>query len=300
MVEENQYYNEVNKILVLILVLNLLVAIVKVVTGSFYNILSIVSDGYDSFFDGISNVAGIISLFFARKPGDNEHRYGHSKVETFASIIIAILLFYVSIEIIHSAIDRFYGVGMPNITLISFVVLVATLLVNIFVTKYEHKKGVELKSDLLITDSKHTKSDVYATIIVLVGMVFIKLGLPILDPILSFLIALLIIKTGLEILYENLNILMDKEVYDDEKIRNIIMEKKEVIDVHNIRTRGTPAEVHLDMHMVVSGKLSLKEAHDISHRCENMIRYEIPEIKDVLIHIEPEDGMNDKINYKEN
>ena len=296
--EKDGYYNEVNKILILILILNLIVAAAKIITGAVFNILSMMSDGYDSFFDGISNITGIIALVIARKPEDKEHQYGHSKAETFASIFIAILLLIVCEGILNSAIDRFYGVGIPNITLISFIVLIITLLINVFVTRYEYKKGVELKSDLLISDSKHTKSDIYATLMILIGMVFIKLGFPILDPILSIVMAIIILKTGLEILKDNINILMDKSVLDENQIRNIIYEEDEIINVHNIRTRGTPAMVYLDMHLVICGSLPLKDAYNIVCKCQKNIKDKIPEIKDIVVHLESEEGLKDEIHYE--
>ena len=104
--EKDGYYNEVNKILILILILNLIVAAAKIITGAVFNILSMMSDGYDSFFYGISNITGIIALVIARKPEDKEHQYGHSKAETFASIFIAILLLIVSAGIVKSAIKH--------------------------------------------------------------------------------------------------------------------------------------------------------------------------------------------------
>ncbi|WP_303235423.1 cation diffusion facilitator family transporter [Methanosphaera cuniculi] len=294
---DDEYYTKVNRVLILVLVLNLFVAFAKIMTGCFYNILSMVSDGYDSFFDGISNITGIIAIRFAKKPHDKEHRYGHSKFETLASIFIALMLFYVSFEILHSVIDRFQGIGIPTVTPLSFIILTSTLVINILVAVYENRKGKELKSDILISDSKHTKSDVYATTIILIGMIFIKIGLPILDPLLSIVMAVIIIKTGLGIVYENVNILMDKEMIDDKQISDICLADDNILDIHNVRTHGTPANIYMDMHMVVKSDLTLEEAHILSHKYEDIIKTEIPEIKDVLIHFEPDDEIDDKIIY---
>lgn len=294
----DEYYKQVNHILIIVLIFNLLVAFVKLITGSFYNILSMVSDGYDSLFDGISNITGLIAMKFACKPGDKEHRYGHSKFETLAAIFIAIMLFYVSFEIITSAIDRFQGIGIPTVTPLSFIILLSTLIINLLVSVYENRKGKQLKSELLISDSKHTKSDVIATTIILIGMIFIKLGLPILDPLLSIFMAVVIIKTGLTILYENVNILMDKEMIDDKKIYDICIKDENIVDIHNIRTHGTPSNIYMDMHMVVRRSMTFEDAHILSHEYEDKIKEEIPEIKDILIHFEPDDEIDDKIEYK--
>lgn len=135
-------FEKVRKILIIILLLNLFVAISKIAYGIFSNTLSMQADGYHSLFDGVSNIIGIIGIQIASKPPDKNHPYGHSKYETMASIAIAMFLLFVGFEILHSSIDRFITESQPNITSISFIVMIATITINLFVTTYEHKKGV--------------------------------------------------------------------------------------------------------------------------------------------------------------
>ncbi|WP_084790439.1 cation diffusion facilitator family transporter [Methanosphaera sp. WGK6] len=237
------YYRQVNKILTIVLVVNMFMAFVKIVCGFHYNILSMTTDGYDSLFDGISNIVGIIAIWMSSKPHDSKHRYGYYKIETFASIFIAILLFVVGYEIIVSAIDRFNGVGTPSVTFISFLILLIILIINIILAIYEYRKGVELKSDLLISDSQHVKSDALSTTVVLIGLIFIYYGYIIIDSILSVLIAILIFKVGFEVLYKNMNVLLDKTMINEKEIRSILSDIPEIEDIHNIRSRGTPASI---------------------------------------------------------
>ncbi|MCD7782112.1 MAG: cation diffusion facilitator family transporter [Methanosphaera sp.] len=295
----DEYYREVRNILAIILVLNVLVAAIKILYGYHANILSITSDGFDSLFDGVSNIVGIIAIYMASKPSDSEHRYGHAKIETFSAIIIAVLLFTVAIEVITAAIGRFNGTEIPQVTLNSFIILIATLLINMGVSWYERKKGEELHSDILISDSQHTKSDIFATSIILVGLVFIHIGYPIVDPILSIFVALIIIKTGLEILFDNLNILLDRQLLTDDEIKSVLCDIQVIDDIHNIRTRGTPSQIYLDMHIVVNGDMSLEKSHDIAHNCESKIKEQYPNVIDVLIHVEPHKGLEDKIVYED-
>ncbi|WP_455645855.1 cation diffusion facilitator family transporter [Methanosphaera sp.] len=292
------YYKQVNKILTIVLVVNMFMAFVKIVCGSYYNILSITTDGYDSLFDGISNIVGIAAIWMSSRPQDSKHRYGYSKIETFASIFIAILLFIVGYEIVMSAIDRFNGVGMPNVTLASFLILLVILVINVILAIYENRKGIELKSDLLISDSQHVKSDALSTAVVLIGLIFIYYGYTFIDPILSILIVILIFKAGFEVLYKNVNVLLDKSMINEKEIISLLEDIPEIEDIHNIRSRGTPARIFLDMHIVLNNNLSLKEAHNISEICENRIKQEFSEITDVLIHMESKEGLDDKINYK--
>ncbi|RAP45325.1 cation diffusion facilitator family transporter [uncultured Methanosphaera sp.] len=292
------YYRKVNRILIIVFFFNLLVSIIKLGYGFHANILSIRADGYDSLFDAISNILGMAAVYVSCKPCDSEHRYGHSKIETFASLIIALSLLIVSYEIITAAIDRFNGVGIPNVTLISYIVLIITVIINYIVSLYEKRKGEEYNSDILISDSQHTKSDSLATLVIIIGLIFIQMGYVILDPILSIFVAILILKAGIEILYKNINVLMDKSVIPEKDIRKIIMPIPGVIDVHNIRSRGTNSMIFMDMHLVLSDNLSLTEAYDISHKCEEVIKEKYPEVEDIMIRLEPIAGIEDKQTYK--
>ena len=292
------YYKKVNRILIIVFFFNLFVAAIKLGYGYQANILSISADGYDSLFDAVSNIIGIVAMMIACKPGDSEHRYGHSKIETFASILIAISLLIVSYEIITSAIDRFNGVGIPSVTLISYIVLLATVVINYIVSLYEKRMGETYNSDILISDSKHTRSDSLATLVIIIGLVFIQMGYVILDPILSIFVAILILKAGIEILYKNINVLMDKSIISEDKIRQTVAYIKGVRDVHNVRSRGTHSAIFMDMHLVLDDDLSLTEAHKISHECEDAIKKEFPEVIDIISHIEPFEGLKDKKTYE--
>ncbi|MBN2487938.1 MAG: cation diffusion facilitator family transporter, partial [Methanosarcinaceae archaeon] len=149
-------FGKIRVILFRILLLNLVVALAKIVYGMLTDTLSMEADGYHSLFDGVSNIVGLIGIQIASKPADKEHPYGHRKYETLASIAIAFLLIYVGFEIISSAINRFTTGMQPVVTSISFAVMIVTMAVNLFVTTYEHKQGLLLDSEILVADSMHT------------------------------------------------------------------------------------------------------------------------------------------------
>lgn len=295
MVEE--YYSRVRKVLTIVLVVNIIIGLIKIIYGYKSSVLSITADGYDSLLDAVSNIVGILAILFSAKPSDSEHRYGHYKIETFASILISFTLFIVSYEIITSAFERFSGNFTPNISLATYIVLIITLIITVVVSYYEKKIGNKINSNLLISDSEHIKSDALATFVIIIGLIFVQSGYTFLDPILSICISLLIIKTGLTILWTNVNVLLDKNILSPDDIKTVSLSVEGVKNVHNIRTRGTASSIFLDMHLVVSKDLSLDNAHKLSHCCENEIRKKYPEIKDVLIHIEPEEGLKDEIHY---
>jgi len=292
------YYDKVRRVLLIVLFSNLILGLIKVLYGYNTQVLSITADGYDSLLDALTNIVGIVAVYISGKPSDNEHRYGHTKVETFASLLISATLFIVAYEIITAAIERFYNHVIPSISPSTYAVLVITLLLTILVSRYEKKMGEKFNSALLITDSEHIKSDALATAIIIISLVFIQTGLTILDPLLSLGISLLIIRTGFNIMKTNLDILLDINILNCNDIKNEIDHIYGVKNVHNIRTRGTKSAVHVDMHLVVEDNISITQANQISKSCKRTLYNKFPEIKDILIQVEPSSGIHDEVHYK--
>ncbi len=284
----NEYYRTVRRILIVILVLNIAVALAKVLYGWYSNSLSMLTDGFHSFFDGASNVVGIIGITLASRPADKEHKYGHWKIETFSSIIIAVLLFLVCLEIVQSAIGRFFNPSSPEITTISFLVMGVTILINLGVSWYEYKKGRELDSKILVADSMHTRSDIYASVAVILGFFAIIAGYVWVDTVIALAIAILIAKTGINIIKESSEVLLDKSIISDEIIENIVKSVPEVIECHEIRTRGKKSQTYIDLHITIDPSYSIEEAHQIGDKVELKIKKSIPGVKEVLIHLEPD------------
>lgn len=290
----NMYYPEVKKTLFIILILNLIVAIIKISYGLYSNILSISVDGYHSLFDGLSNIVGIIGITLASKPSNKQHPYGFAKIETLCSIIIGIFLFSIGFEVITEVIERINTPFIGIISIESFIVMFITMLINIGVSRYEKNKGEQLKSDFLISDSKHTKSDIYATLSIIIGLILMTMGFTIIDSILSIIIALIIFKIGYSIIHKNLKILLDLNIIPPDDIKRNLMKINGVNHVHNIRTRGTEANIAVDMHICVDSNISVEESSYIYKQCERVIYDKYSEVKDIIIKIEPEDGIKDE------
>lgn len=283
----NEYYRTVRRILIIILMLNFAVAIAKVLYGYYSNTLSMLTDGFHSFFDGTSNIVGIIGITLASRPADKEHQYGHWKIETFSSIIIAVLLFLVCLEIVQSAIGRFFNPSTPDISTISFLVMGITIAINFGVSWYEYNKGRELDSKLLVADSFHTRSDIYASLAVILGFIAILAGYVWIDPVISLVIAVLIARTGINIIRESSEVLIDTSIISNEIIENIVKSVPGVIKTHKIRTRGKRTQIYIDLHITVDPSFSIEEAHEIGEKVESKLKESIPGVEEVLIHLEP-------------
>jgi cation diffusion facilitator family transporter len=283
-----QHYRKIRKILVIVLILNWLVALAKIIYGLGNHCSSMTADGFHSLSDGTSNIIGLLGIHFACQPVDKEHPYGHKKYETLFSLGIAAMLFIVAFNLLKQGWFRLHHPITPQIDLGSFAVMLVTLTINIWVMRYEYEKGKALKSDILVSDSLHTRADIFTSFSVIVSLIAIKLGFPLIDPIVTMLISLFIGFAAFEITKQSSDILCDTAVFVDEKrIRDIVLKIKGVRACHKIRNRGRIDDIYIDLHVQVNPDMHIDDAHKISYRIEDAIKSEIPGIIDVVVHMEP-------------
>lgn len=278
---------QVSKVLWVTLLLNWLVAALKLVLGLTTNCMVVVADGLHSFSDGTANLVGLAGIYVAGRPADRTHPYGHHKYETLAATAIGFLLLIVALRIFKEAFFGFTRPQTPEVNALSFVVMVVTFGVNLGVVRYERIMARRLNSELLKADSWHTLTDVFVTLTVLVALVGIKLNYPLLDPIFSILIGIVIVWTALSILKRSVDVLSDHAVLDVSRIEAIARRSPQVRDCHEVRSRGREDQVYVDLHVLVDAAMSVEEAHRVANVIERDIRNEIPVVVDVVVHIEP-------------
>jgi cation diffusion facilitator family transporter len=291
-------FRKIQRVLVYVLFLNLAVAFAKIIYGNLTGTLSLIADGYHSLFDGASNIIGLAGSFIAARPPDSEHPYGHQKYETLASILIALLLIFVGIEIFQTAINHFLVRSTPEVTFGSFLVVLGTMFINYLVTRYEYKQGVSLRSQVLIADSMHTKSDIYVSLSVIVSLTAIELGFPLMDPLIALVISFVIFNAGYKIIKEGSRSLLDMSRIEEKEICELVMGVEGVKGCHKIRTRGSMGDIRVDMHLQVQSEMSLEEAHLVSHRVSKRLKDEFKDISDVVIHLEPSIPQPEESNSK--
>lgn len=284
----SNHIKRVRMVLIVILGANLLVAVLKIVIGSLVKSTSMTADGFHSLSDGSSNIVGLVGIWYASKPVDTDHPYGHRKFETLAGLFIGGMLAVVGMNVMISAFKRFINPVIPEITFQSIVTLVVTLVINIFVSTYEYREGRKLNSQILISDSLHTRSDIYVSLGVLVTLLCIRLGLPaVIDPAASVVVGLFIFHAAYEIFKENSGVLLDKAVVDSQKVREIVFEFPEVKDIHKIRSRGRIDEMYIELHIMTEPSMSVEESHLLIHSIEDKMREELSENTQVIVHFEP-------------
>lgn len=281
-------FKKVKRVLWSILFANLAVAALKIAIGSVIKSASMTADGFHSLTDGSSNIVGLIGINLASKPKDEDHPYGHKKFETLAALFIAGMLFVIGIKIILDAFNRFVNPVSPIVTVESLIALILTLCINIMVCLFEFRQGHKLNSQILVSDSMHTRSDIYVSAGVLITLLCVRLGLPsIIDPIASLVVSGFILHAAYEIFRDNSDILVDKAAVDPDKVRDIALAFEQVKDAHDIRSRGSKNDLHIDMHILTEPDMSVEESHILIHEIEEKMKTEICESIQVIVHIEP-------------
>jgi cation diffusion facilitator family transporter len=278
----------VTRVLWSVLLLNLVVAIAKIVFGYASGAISILSDGFHSLTDAASNVAGLVGVHAARQPPDRDHPYGHRKYETVAAAAVTVFLLLLVIEVLRNAFNNLTGRSVPpEISSSSFVVMLGTVAVNLWVVRYESRAAERLGSEVLMADATQTRGDVWSSLTVIAALVGARLGLPILDPIAALVVAGFIGHAGYEVARTTTGILSDRIVISDADLQCVVMSVPGIIGCEKIRTRGSADHVFLDLHVWMPPDMRLNEAHDLSHVVKDRLIARYPQIADAVIHIEP-------------
>jgi len=285
---------EIRKVLLYTFVANEAVAAAKLLWGFVSGSIGMLSDGFHSLFDGLTNILGLIGIWIAAHPPDREHPYGHKKFETLFTVIVSGLIFFTCYEILLRAWRSVADTPHAEVSAESFLVMALTMTVNFFVMRYEKRKGEELRSEFLIADAMHTKSNLFSSVGVVAGLGLTAAGLPVADALAGVVVAAFIAKIGYDVLKSATGVLVDTVCIDSNAVCRVVLSVEGVKDCHNIRTRGSAHDVHVDLHIKLDPEISLERAHEITHRVQDRIREEFGEVTDIVVHTEPEkEGLRD-------
>lgn len=270
---------------------NALLAIAKGITGYFGNSYALIADAIESTTDVFSSLLVLFGLKYSTKPADVNHPYGHGKAEPLVTFVVvgflvisATIIAYESIQHIrtpHKIPEKY-----------TLVVLAVIVVIKELFYRFVIKRSKETKSTLLKADAWHHRSDAITSLTVFIGIsiaVFMGDGYEIADDFAALLASGIIVYNAYLIFRPALGEIMDEHLYDNliSDIREISKNVKGVITTEKCFVRKSGLSFHIDLHMVVSGEISVKEGHNIAHNLKDELRQKFPEISDVLIHIEP-------------
>jgi cation diffusion facilitator family transporter len=287
-----QRKQEVRRVLIITLLANITVVIGKVTAGLAANSLSVLADAAHSSVDAWNNVMALLLARVAAKAPDEDHPYGHAKFETLGALAIVAFLSVTVYELVGSAILRLAGQGeLPIATPFVAGVMLVSAVISFFVARYEEGYGTRYHSEILLADAAHTKSDVFASLGVLVGIGLVGLGYPKADAIFTLLVAIVIARAGWRILKTTIPILVDQRAVAEATIREITVATPGVINCFDVRSRGRAGEVFAELTITVPPTLNVEEAHLIADAVERRVADSVG-AREVVVHVEPhrEDG----------
>lgn len=285
--EDATRQKRVRRILFWIFWANLVLVLVKVGVGWAIGSLAVLGDAAHSSVDAVNNLVALAAIYFAAAPPDEEHPYGHGKFETLGAFAIAGFLSITCFELLRMAVKSLLeDSAPPRPELPAIVILVATMLVNIFVTRYEGRRGRELGSELLRADARHTRADVLVTFAVLVGLGMVRLGWEQADAVLAILVAVVVAHSGFQILRSTVPVLVDRRAVDPERVLRVACSVEGVESVTAIRSRGRPGEAFAELTIRVQPAIELRRAHAIADDVEQRVASEL-QLNTVVVHVEP-------------
>jgi len=270
-----------------ILVANLIVVVIKFTVGIDTNSLAVFGDALQSSVDAASNIFGIFVVRVASKAPDEDHPYGHSKFETLGALLIALFLVLSIFELVRGAMARLMS-GAPslNVSSTALGLLVFTLLVNVGVVWFETRAGRRLKSDLLLADALHTRTDVFITVGVLGGLALARAGLAWADPALGLIVAVLVGRAGYQILRRAIPSLVDERAFDQTTIQQEAEGVDGVVSAYAIRSRLAGDRRFAELTIAVDGGADVASAHRIADQVEGRLKDSL-HLDEVTVHVEP-------------
>ncbi len=278
----------VRRVLVVEFLLNLLVAAIKGGYGVLVGSLTITADALHSLVDASANVLGFFVLKQSAEAPDPKHPYGHRKFEVMGSVGLGLAIGALGINLgIQATRSLLSGHSLQHTELLGVVVIVGTLIVNLFVAIYEARKAKELSSSYLAADAAHTASDVLVTLAVLASYGASHLGIAWADGVGALVVTGVILKVAWDVIASNLGALVDEAQGDVERIERVVLGVAGIEGCHRVRSHGTPDAIIVDLHAHADGTLSLSASHELAHDVEEALYADDARITDVTVHMEP-------------
>ncbi len=282
---------KITKVLLVSSITNIFLSIIKILFGFIGKCNALIADGIHSLSDLSTDFVAIFGNHLSLKPADKKHPFGHGKTEYITSVIIGIVIILLGLSLIYNIFNK--EITIPNLLMI--LVSLFTIISKYILSSYIYKKGIEYSNNILIASGKESKADVYSSIFVLISIVLMQFSnelkiLKYADMLSTVIIALFIIKTGFNILKDNIGILLEEQILDKEyinNIKNIITSFNEIVEIKDLYILRYGPYFKLVSNVIMKD-LSLTDAHKIIDEIEKKLKEKDDKIKYVFIHMEPQ------------
>jgi cation diffusion facilitator family transporter len=274
--------------LITVLALNALSAALKIGVGARTGALTVLGAALESALDMLSNGVAIFAVSLAARAPDDDHPYGHEKFETLGTLGIVAFLAITCFELVRQSVGELTGRHTPpTVTWADGWLLVASLGVNAFVVYYERRRGRALGSGLLLADAAHTASDILVTTLAIVSLLLSHRGFVRADALLGLLVAVIIARSGYQILRDSIPILVDARAVEADRLSAIVCAIPGVVAVRSARSRRTASgHFFAEVTILVEGTTSVADAHDFTDEVERAITRELGTVE-AIVHVEP-------------
>lgn len=274
------------------IIVNVVLSAAKLLAGIFGKSSAMVSDAIHSASDVFSTFVVIAGVKMSEKKADKGHPYGHERMECVASIILAVLLGIVGVGIGVSGMGKILSGNYQTLEipgLISLVAAVVSIVVKEWMFWYTRAAAKKLNSGALMADAWHHRSDALSSVGSFAGILFARIGFPVMDSIASVIISLCIIKAAYDIFKDGINKMVDHSCDSEtqEAILNSALNVQGVIDVDDLKTRLFGSKLYVDMEISADANLSLKASHEIAERVHSVIEEKYPECIHCMVHVNP-------------
>lgn len=266
----------------------LLLVMAKMLVWFFSNSITILASMTDSMMDLVTSVINYIAVRFAIKPPDEDHNYGHAKIEALAGLAQCAFISASAIFLLVSSINRYFNpVQLTNIDL-GIYVTVLSLILTLFVVVFQTYVIKKTDSQIIAADRLHCQSDLYSNLAIIVSLLICSTGYEIADVIFALLITVYIAHGVYGIGVRSLNVLLDKKISNHliNDITSIMLATPGVLGLHEMRTRRVGNYIYIQVHMCIDRNISLEEAHAIASTAQKAVLCKYSQA-DILIHMDP-------------
>ncbi len=280
------------RVSVISIIVNILLSLLKLFTGIFANSSALISDAVHSASDVFSTFVVMIGVSISGKDEDEEHPYGHERMECVASIILSVLLAVTGAGIGLAGIKQLTAGNIETLPVpgaAALVIALVSIVVKEGMYRYTKAAARKINSGALMADAWHHRSDALSSIGAFAGILGARLGFPALDPIAGIIICIFIIKAAFDIFKDSTDKMVDKACPEEtvKKMSDTILDCVEVISIDEIKTRLFGSRIYVDVEIAVNPEKSLIEAHAVAEQVHDAIENNFPEVKHCTVHVNP-------------
>ncbi|MBT3981389.1 MAG: cation transporter [Bacteriovoracaceae bacterium] len=272
-------------------VIDTVLGVAKLIVGKTIGSQSLLADGVHSLSDLATDIFVLVFASYSNKEPDEDHPYGHGKIETLGTTILGSSLISIGILVIYQAVKAIlHGDYTVERSIWALILVLATIIGKEFIFRVTKKAAEETKSPMMMANAWHSRSDALSSLIVMIGLVFSYFGLYLVELFAAIFVGIIIARVGWTFVWSSLMELVDTGLTPD-KIK-IIREQskslKAVTGIHEVRSRPINGKVYLDLNVEVGSDMSVTEGHQVALWVSQKVRKHVPEIHDVVVHIDTE------------